>query len=113
MPSTSRHARFAVSDCPRLQTLRIGDDSFADFSQFSLKHLSALKEVTVGDRCFVFISKMEMINLPKLETLELGEKTFMGMKGRSCEVIMEDLESLASFTAKEETLLYVKKVDFK
>lgn len=37
MPSTSRHARFAVSDCPRLQTLRIGDDSFADFSQFSLK----------------------------------------------------------------------------
>lgn len=37
MPSTSRHARFAVSDCPCLQTLRIGDDSFADFSQFNLK----------------------------------------------------------------------------
>lgn len=53
----------------------------------------------MGDRCFVFVSKMEMISgymeqsqtvdLPKLERLELGEKTFMGMKGRSCEVIME------------------------
>lgn len=37
IPSTSRHALCAVWNCPCLQSLQIGDDSFSDFGQFSLK----------------------------------------------------------------------------
>lgn len=78
---------FEVIDCPALETICIGNGSFADFTQCSLRGLPRLHELAIGtarkqdgyeNRSFAFCvsQSLELRQLDSLESLEIGNYAF-------------------------------------
>ena len=44
---------FQIVDCPKLQSITIGSDSFSDYGSFEVDHLPSLQSIQIGDSCFV------------------------------------------------------------
>lgn len=90
---------FEVVDCPALEEIVIGNGSFADFTQCTLRDLPRLHELTIGsarpedgfeNRSYAFVASeaLELKDLVALETVEIGNYAFyyaqkMVLEGRS------------------------------
>ena len=51
--------RFQLKDCPKLRTVRIGSQSFADYSACEIENVNALEMIVVGKYSF-FWSSLEL-----------------------------------------------------
>lgn len=51
--------RFQLKDCPKLRTVRIGSQSFADYSACEIENVNALEMIAVGKYSF-FWSSLEL-----------------------------------------------------
>ena len=69
------NAELVVKDCPRLQTLTIGNQAFSAFKHFSLSGLPLLETLTIGSHCFV-AADFVIDSMDLLETVQLGEGSF-------------------------------------
>ena len=52
--------RFRVANCPKLEVIRIGHDSFHSFDSFGLVNLPSLRTLEFGWRCFTDVSSFSL-----------------------------------------------------
>ena len=52
---------FQVTNCPKLQSIQIGDKSFSDFDSFVLRNLPSLQSISMDDACFVHVPLFALI----------------------------------------------------
>ena len=55
--------RFRVANCPKLQSIRIGHDSFHTFDSFELSNTPSLRYLTIGWRCFYYAPSFSLTGL--------------------------------------------------
>ncbi|KAK8815791.1 hypothetical protein WA538_004915 [Blastocystis sp. DL] len=68
--------RFRVANCPKLEVIRIGHDSFHSFDSFGLVNLPSLRTLEFGWRCFMDVSSFSLADLPRLQNIRIGGYTF-------------------------------------
>lgn len=87
--STRKDGTCRIVNCPKLQSIRFGSYSFADYRQrFEVNGLPSLQSVVMGDKCFSFTSLFSMmglnwklhryVDLAQLRFIDLGGNTFNG-----------------------------------
>ena len=76
-----------VVDCAKLKHLKIGSDSFTEWSEFVLKNCG-VEEIDIGDGCFVNCEKTTIMDLVGLKELRIGKEVFRGRKNEKNELEM-------------------------
>ena len=54
---------FQIADCPKLQTITIGDTSFFNYGSFDVDKLPSLQSLQIGDSCFVYAPVFSLTGL--------------------------------------------------
>ncbi|KAM7455195.1 hypothetical protein BLSTO_04052 [Blastocystis sp. subtype 1] len=89
----NRH--FYLKDCDKLRELRIGSQSFMDYSVCEIESVDSLQVIEMGrlnDRSSFFHASLELKNMPKLKSLLFGRYAF-----HYCSrVVFENLPELTS-----------------
>ena len=52
-----------IVNCPKLKSIRIGNESFQDYHSFELSNLPSLQSIDIGVRCFYWIPSFSLIGL--------------------------------------------------
>ena len=52
-----------IVNCPKLQSIQIGDDSFLDYHSFELSNLPSLQSVEIGRKCFNYVPLFSLTGL--------------------------------------------------
>ena len=52
--------RFCLKNCPSLKSLRIGDDSFQDFTVCEIESVDALESIELGGNAFYYVRGLEL-----------------------------------------------------
>ena len=67
---------YRIVNCPKLQSIQIGDWSFSDYHSFELTNLPSLQYLYVGDYCFGEVRLFELNGLGELESVVIGSSSF-------------------------------------
>ena len=76
-----------VVECVKLKHLKIGSDSFTEWSGFVMDRCG-VEEVEIGDGCFVNCEKTTIMDLMALKELRIGKEVFRGRKNAKNELKM-------------------------
>ncbi|KAK8819393.1 hypothetical protein WA556_002384, partial [Blastocystis sp. ATCC 50177/Nand II] len=126
----SANNRFFLKDCERLRELKIGSNSFNDYSvceienlpllevievgelneeaynyyyaSLELKDLPSLKSLLFGWGAFRECSRVVFENLSELTSIQLGDSAFQFKDDYSTELIMRNLPKLTTLTTEGE-----------
>ena len=52
-----------IANCPKLKSIQIGYQSFADYHSFELSNLPSLQSIDIGMRCFYWVPLFSLIGL--------------------------------------------------
>lgn len=76
-----------VVNCQKLKCLKIGSDSFIEWSGFVMMDCG-VEEMEIGDGCFVNCEKTTIVDLMALKELRIGKEVFRGRKNEKNELEM-------------------------
>ncbi|KAM7454285.1 hypothetical protein BLSTO_04958 [Blastocystis sp. subtype 1] len=97
---------FTLRDCERLKELRVGRESFSDYSVFDVSNLPSLEVIEMGSMEYCssnfYSASLELRNLPKLKSLLLSCNAF----ANCCRVVLENLPELTSIQLGTSALRY-------
>ena len=54
---------FRIVNCPKLQSIQIGDWSFRDYQSFELSNLPSLQSIDIGENCFYYAPVFSLTSL--------------------------------------------------
>ena len=54
---------YRIVNCPKLQSIQIGDYSFSDYNSFELSNLASLQTVVIGEWCFYYAPSFSLTGL--------------------------------------------------
>ena len=54
---------FRIVNCPKVQSIQIGDYAFSDYVLFKLSNLPSLQFITIGKHCFKYVSSLSLASL--------------------------------------------------
>ena len=54
---------YRIVNCPKLQSIQIGDYSFSDYHSFELTNLPSLQSIDIGSHCFFYASSFSLTGL--------------------------------------------------
>lgn len=67
---------FYVDGCEKLRELKIGEQSFSNYSICEIENVENLQLIEMGGYCFENVKKMKLIGLKRLVRLETGYRCF-------------------------------------
>ena len=54
---------YRIVNCPKLQSIQIGEYSFRDYHSFELNNLPSLQSIDIGERCFYWAPSFSLTGL--------------------------------------------------
>lgn len=74
------NSRLVIQNCPKLASVKMGDDTFMNYASFVIKNCAQLNSLWMGNATFQNVQTAEMVELPLLNSITLG---LHAMSGRS------------------------------
>lgn len=67
---------YRLENCPKLQSIAIGDGSFASYQSFELESLPSIRTIEIGEGCFGRAREWVLSGLDRLVSVEVGSSCF-------------------------------------
>ena len=67
-----------IQNCPKLTSVKMGDDTFMNYASFVIKNCAQLNSLWMGKATFQNVQTAEMVELPLLNSITLGLHAMSG-----------------------------------
>ena len=71
-----------VDGCEKLEELKIGSESFMNYTVCEIANVESMQLIEMGDECFENVKKMKLVGLKRLVRLEVGKSCFKNVDDR-------------------------------
>ena len=76
--TTDANSRLVIQNCPKLASVKMGDDTFMNYASFVIKNCAQLNSLWMGNATFQSVQTAEMVELPLLNSITLGLHAMSG-----------------------------------